>query len=251
MAEEARPTSSEEAEEQEAPEEVDATGVPTAAEYDSYFSDPDTRRYAFGILILSFACLGLVVWDSIYALQLNEEALSGPNQTSLGEVIKDKLFTGNGFRNFFNFLFAISIPCCGCIGSYFKQLYMISLFFYVATFIGSIGLISVAVGIFDSGTLPEFDNCDPGDDCLRLYHTINALKYLGYLSAAFVANLFVRSAIVAQQKDENYEYAQNYKENQLQDAQLIRIVDHVPEEDQLTPLARVVDADEDNNDRSL
>lgn len=40
MAEEARPTSSEEAEEQEAPEEVDATGVPTAGKLFCYFVKP-------------------------------------------------------------------------------------------------------------------------------------------------------------------------------------------------------------------
>mmetsp|Transcript_16300 Transcript_16300/g.19434 ORF Transcript_16300/g.19434 Transcript_16300/m.19434 type:complete len:80 (-) Transcript_16300:83-322(-) len=66
---------------------------------------------------------------------------------------------------------------------------------------------------------------------------INAFKNIAYLLAAVAANLFLRNAILATTREDDIEYAQTPQE--LQDAQIVRMVDNVAEEDQLTPLAEV------------
>jgi len=118
-----------------------------------------------------------------------------------------------------------------------KQVGLISLFFYVATFIGTIGLISIFIGLVNPSSLPDFEDCKAGDPCFGIYQMINAFKNIAYLLAAVAANLFLRNAILATTREDDIEYAQTPQE--LQDAQIVRMVDNVAEEDQLTPLAEV------------
>mmetsp|Transcript_16300 Transcript_16300/g.19433 ORF Transcript_16300/g.19433 Transcript_16300/m.19433 type:complete len:117 (-) Transcript_16300:522-872(-) len=86
------------------PDSPGPANVPTAAEYDSYFSDPKTKKYAFALLVLSLFGLALVMGDIFYTLRLTNPEI-GTNAT-LGEVIGEQL-NGDGFRSILNFLFAI------------------------------------------------------------------------------------------------------------------------------------------------
>eukprot|EP00510_Aplanochytrium_minuta_P009122 CAMPEP_0184054154 /NCGR_PEP_ID=MMETSP0956-20121227/6409_1 /TAXON_ID=627963 /ORGANISM="Aplanochytrium sp, Strain PBS07" /LENGTH=244 /DNA_ID=CAMNT_0026347727 /DNA_START=31 /DNA_END=764 /DNA_ORIENTATION=- len=205
--------------------------APVAEEYGTYFNHPDTRRLAFGVMILSLCGVVLVIARNVYRFLILQpvEDIGEENSTDV-EDGDNPGEEASSIVNFVIFLLFVKYSVLWILWSYNKEGSLDSLLFLFCAQVGIYGVVSVIlVLVGPERYTPEFENCERNDPCFNNYLFMEILWGFVYLVAASYANKLIRTI---------YRVENKYQEpKEIPDALIIRVLENVNEAEQLTPLA--------------